>query len=833
MRRKTTLTLLLPALLVANARQISPQEAESAASDFFKSVGLSHKTSLRAASIKHKASSDVKAPFYIYNAGENNGFVIIAGDDRSEKVLGYSDKGNFNASNLPPQLQYFLDNYAENLETLTAGRGIHPSWKSVSTRADEKGVLLETANWGQGYPYNADCPMIGDVQAPTGCVATAMAIMMKYHNWPESYEWSAMPDNTESDPLDYEKSYASLAKLMRDAGEAVYMSYGAAESGAMMPWVGHALQTPFQYSGDCQFIYTKKRTEEENLSILRGSLDKGFPVIYSGSGSGSHAFIIDGYNNDDYHVNWGWDGSCNGYFNLNALTPTAESDFSNDTGMVINIIPDRVGNNLSECCIDFNLWATGEVAEPMNISVEDVKKGEPFHILPGAVLIPANFAGEVGVALVGADDKIKEVLKSERVYTMPENIGRDFQFLSVKVSSDIDPTDRLQVVAKNDNDGYYKLVGGTIESPSYIGVTGNKPRWGKIRINVGEGTKFHCNISGMEDDAVEGLGFIPAGEKEVDLLRGLTLSYYCEVMNPDPKKAVVFKANGPLIYGNMIMADKGGINYSIDIAGEHELQAYIVNLHDERFDIAKAGTLKDMIPSTDANGVRDLVLTGKMDMNDFMYIRDNMPCVRVLDMKDVTIEGCTATDELYVKQPSEYFADQMPAFGLVNLHSEYIEHIVLPSNLKSIGSDSMVHFKVEGVTIPAGVTSIGLNAFYGNHYLKAIELLNPEPVAINDCVFVDTKCPEEGTLYVPEGTAAKFRLIPVWQDFSEIVEGKMPDFFHSSIGEIAAETSEFVDVYSITGTSVLMNASKEAIQNLEPGIYIVKDGKKTVKVTVK
>ncbi|MDE5842638.1 MAG: C10 family peptidase, partial [Muribaculaceae bacterium] len=597
-----------------------------------------------------------------------------------------------------------------------------------------------------------------------------------------------------------------------------------------MPWVGHALQNPFHYSSDCQFIYTKKHSEEDNLSMLRGSLDKGYPVIYSGSGSGSHAFIIDGYDQESYHINWGWNGECNGYFNLNALQPNEESDFSSDNGMVINIFPDKEGNELSECCIDFNLWATAEVAEPINISVEDVKKDEPFHILPGTVLIPANFAGEVGIALVGADNKIKEVLSSEPVFTIPETTGRDYQFLSVKVSTDIDPTDRLQVVAKNENDGYFKLVSGTIESPSSIGVTGNKPRWGKVKYNVGEKTVFHCNIRGMEDDET-GFGFIPAGSGEIDILKGLTFCYYCEVIDPDPMKAVVFRANGPLIYGNMIMADNAGINYSIDIAGEHEIWAYTVALHNEKFDLAKAGTLKDMISSKDANGVRDLILSGKMNMDDFMYIRDNMPCVRLLDMKDVTIEGCTTTDELYGKRPSEYFADEIPSFGLVNLHSNYVENFILPENLKSIGSDSMVHFKIEGITIPAGVTSIGLNAFYSNRNLKMVELLNPDPVRINDCVFVETKCPKEGTLYVPAGTTSKFRATPVWQDFQQIIEGKMPEF--SSVEEIAAESSELIDVFSISGISVLRNVSRENLQNLKPGLYIVKDSYKTSKIAVK
>ncbi|MDE5790651.1 MAG: C10 family peptidase [Muribaculaceae bacterium] len=832
MRKKITVTLLLSVLLAANAREITPQEAESVASDFFRSKGVAYKPSLREAKMNQKraGSSTATNPYYVYNAGDKQGFVIISGDDRAPRILGYSDKGSFDGANMPPQLSGLLDCYAENLDKNLAGKGIHSSWKGVSARVEGKQVLLETANWGQGYPYNADCPTIGDVQAPTGCVATAMAIMMKFHNWPGNYEWASMPKNTESDPIDYEKQYASLAKLMRDAGEAVYMSYGPDESGAQMPWVGHALQTPFQYSSDCQFIYTKKHSEEENLSLLRGNLDKGFPVIYSGSGSGSHAFIIDGYDEDNYHVNWGWDGSCNGYFNLTALKPTEESDFSDDTGMVINIIPDKVGNNLSECCIDFNLWAGGDVAEPMNISVEDVKKGEPFHILPGSVLIPAHYSGEVGIALVGADDKIKEVLKSEPVTGYDEYYGRSFRFLSVVANSDIDPTDRLQVVAKNDKDGYFKLVGGTIESPSYIGVTGNKPRRGKIKFNIGEGVEFKCDTD-WNMNGSDGLGTIPKGEKEVEVLRGLTLYFDFSTSNYDPKQYAIFQVNGPLIYGDIIMATNERERYEFDITGDHEVKVSLATLHDERFDLAQAGTLRDKISPSDANGVRDLVLSGKMNMDDFMYIRDNMPCVRVLDMKNVTIEGCTTTDESYVKSPQEYAADEMPNFGLVNLHHSYIENLILPENLKSIGNDSMVHFKIEGISIPAGVTSIGMNAFYSNRSLKSVELLNPEPVAIQDCVFVETPCPEEGTLYVPKGSASKFRVADVWKDFGNIVEGAMPEW--SSVAEISGDGMEIIDVYSIDGTSVIRGGSKADLQNLDAGIYIVKDGKTTFKVAVK
>lgn len=328
--------------IFANARQITSHEAAAIASEFLQtsSMGLKAGKPVTPRQVKAQYSSrtlEDDQPYYVFSTADNRGFVIVSGDDRGKKILGYSDTANFDIENMPPQLKVMLNQYTEQISNLS-GDAPDSSWLAPShLSSDEKGILLETANWGQGYPYNTQCPIIDGVQAPTGCVATAMAIVMKYHNWPEGYDWDSMPMQS------LEEVSTPLAKLMHDTGEAVFMNYGINESGAHMNWVGHKLQQMFKYSPECQFITRQNIDDEEWISILKGTIASGNPVIYNGTGNfENHAFVIDGFNEDDfYHVNWGWNGNFNGYFALNNLNPSDISNFSETQGMVINIIPDH------------------------------------------------------------------------------------------------------------------------------------------------------------------------------------------------------------------------------------------------------------------------------------------------------------------------------------------------------------------------------------------------------------------------------------------------------------------------------------------------------------
>lgn len=171
--RKLFLLMLSLVALCVQARQIFPDEAASIATTFLKIDNSRHnKAAVRMAKSKavqsHSATAQETEPYYIFNASEDKGFVIVSGDDRAKKILGYSDKGSFDCDNLPPQLKDLLGQYAKQIESLPESAPTDLSWTETSTSfSNESGsVLLETANWGQGYPYNAKCPVIDGFQCP-------------------------------------------------------------------------------------------------------------------------------------------------------------------------------------------------------------------------------------------------------------------------------------------------------------------------------------------------------------------------------------------------------------------------------------------------------------------------------------------------------------------------------------------------------------------------------------------------------------------------------------------------------------------------------------------
>lgn len=728
------------------------------------------------------------SPYYVFNAADNNGFVIVAGDDRSPRILGYSDKGEFNSENMPPQLKALLARYSEKLSEKADVR--HSSWSKAPARMSENGVLLPTANWGQGYPYNTDCPLIDGEHALTGCVATAMAIVMKYHNWPEGYNWDEMPMNTEEDPINYEENndLPALAKIMHDAGEAVFMEYSLEESGAYLDWIGHRLQSVFHYSPDCQYLGGDHFETEEWVKMLRENLDKGNPVIYDGYGSGGHhAFIIDGYNSSDlYHVNWGWDGMYNGFYALDALDPMEGSGFSEYNGMIMNIEPDYELGEYSECFTDYGyLWAMGTTrrAAVMNFSIENIEKGVPFNFFNSRLTVTPGFKGQIGLAIVDKDNNIKEVIYNEYRNTIDPISGDAtpvcvaMQCHNLVATCDIEPTDRLQFVSKHDDDDNYKLILGTLEWPSSKSVVGNTPEIGKVIFNIGEGVRCSFREDGKDFESVEA----PVGITEISALYGAVYSIFFGKEDEMSDQLLNLAIHGNLFGGtDEYWTGRDPVTYPLEIFGDkYEVEIKLLDLKDENIHLDTAGTLKDKLADGEGINIGSLTISGKMNALDFWYIRDNCPSVQLLDLKDVEIEEITAGDGAWVPDYLTHQANTIPYRalpGLVNL-----EKIILPESLTAIDGFSLMSTKIESISIPAGVKSIGRDAFWGNESLMVVEVLNPEPPVLDYTPFDQTPCPANGILFVPEGSAEKYKDAEVWKDFSKIIEGTMPDLLKTTI----------------------------------------------------
>lgn len=321
---------------------------------------------------------------YVFNA--ENGFVVVSADDVAQPILGYSDEGVFDASNLPDGLAYYLRFYARQIEYAVENQlEAEPEVTAQWARVAEKGLLYDhrdgrgvgpllTTEWNQDYPYNYYAPTGGysytGGHCYAGCLATAMSQVMKYWNWPDTgtgehtyststyggtlsanfgettYQWSIMPPQ-----LGYyaDNAAKAVALLMYHCGVAVEMDYKPTGSGAHPIDVSPAVKSYFKYASCTNLKYRDAYSKTEWEDMLIESFDKGYPVIYSGTdanGTNGHAFNCDGYNNQRlFHFNWGWSGDYNSYYAVDALNVQGGNHNYNQS-VVFDMIPDYIYNAL-------------------------------------------------------------------------------------------------------------------------------------------------------------------------------------------------------------------------------------------------------------------------------------------------------------------------------------------------------------------------------------------------------------------------------------------------------------------------------------------------------
>ena len=290
-------------------------------------------------------------PYYVFNDTEQ-GFVIISGDDAAPSVLGYSTQGSLHEDSIPAGLQSLLQGYSQQIRSLQSGEARPLADESAS---DFKGSKkLTTALWGQTGYFAQSTPS----RVPTGCVATALAIIMKYHGYPTQpqgraiyfsnygsryltvdfsqshYDFDQMP--MEKKAGDASSAFKGVAKLMYDIGVAVQMAYSATESSAINGNIAPALQSYFAYDPEVQLRSASYYTNDEWLSMVREEIDHDRPVFYTGDEKGgSHAYVVDGYKDRLFSINWGWDGQYNGYYAIGSLIADGEQTKYNENAAAL------------------------------------------------------------------------------------------------------------------------------------------------------------------------------------------------------------------------------------------------------------------------------------------------------------------------------------------------------------------------------------------------------------------------------------------------------------------------------------------------------------------
>ncbi len=847
--RLILLGLLIATGLSAFSRSISPEEAQAVANQFFgNNTAINLPVTKQVKSLNKESDT---APFYIFNNADNQGFVIVSGDDRACRILGYSDKGSFNTEEMPPQLADLLDQYAAQISELPASAIADSSWNSpLRAQSESGGVLLETANWGQGAPYNSLTPEFDGVNAPTGCVATAMAIVMKYHNWPKNgygvhqyycssnqqliyrdfcethFEWDEMPMNFNTE---VNQCASEVSKLMYMAGIAVDMEYAPFESDAFMGFVGHALRYNFRYSPKCEYLKKSNYTEEVWLDKITNELYNNRPVIYQGSGNGNHAFICDGIDLSGlFHINWGWDGIANGYFALSALC--AEGwDFSNDQSMVLGISPDLSDDIYSSAYVDYGYaWNEQGIAPGSHISVEKVEKDIPFDYACRILSVPNGFSGKIGLALVDKDNSIKQVIK-DFTYNYPNKWvqQQEVTFLNCKVSGvDVVPTDRIQLVSYELREGEWRIVLGTSEAPSFVPVAGNIPEVATVFMDSDYGSValdwFTTFLTEKENKVVVGSCLYFDGNSDKDV---------ATIMKDGELYATIFPNENGVLCDYRLIVQPG--EYHIDIR----------KIIPRKFilDVKEPGTLHELMDIHDAHSADELILSGNINARDLWYVRDNCGFITSLDLSDANICSCVAKDSKVksIEAVTEQKEGFIPAWGLSQMLK--LRNVYLPSGLKGIGENAFCGDALRRVDIPESVGFLGIDAFAWNNELSEVAVHWHQPFNCDE-LFSYTICyGGPGILYVPVGTKNAYLNHDIWSHFNSIVETDDVDLREYNIAlngityrlsamgksaEIVEYDSQFPDI--IIPETIEFEGDTFTVNALSPSVFFYKDGLETI-----
>lgn len=509
MKRLIQFQLMLVLLLVCGqatiqAKRISQWQAQQQAYSFWgKQMPMKAKAKSRVVSTA-SLSTLGNDSYYVFN-NDAGGFVIIAGDDAVAPVLGYTSTGAFDATNLPEGLKDLLKSYEQQIAAL----GKNYKANATSTRAEFTGEkLLNTAKWNQGAPFNKYTPN----NYVTGCVATAGAIVMKHHSYPakgvgshtytwngqnltasfeHDYDWANMPARYTGDN---DEAFDGVARLMSDLGIAVNMQYANGGSASALEDLVTALKKYFGYSKYARHLKIEDLGAEAWNGRLRAEIDANRPVLYAASDAnvGGHSFVIDGYKDESFSVNWGWGGYCDGFYRIGALNPEADGkplgdQYNSSQAAVFALQPSdgkEVLSNLRFIKVDGYL-------ETMNMNVTDVKAGKSTLLFTLPILAQGEkeFTGEIAVALKNAAGETREVFAPLK-FNLP--VGYYTQETSVGGACSVDAQegDYLAVVSKEDGTDEYVEIYGPDMTEVHVPATGFQPRTFEVKAELEEGAEF-------------------------------------------------------------------------------------------------------------------------------------------------------------------------------------------------------------------------------------------------------------------------------------------------------------------------------------------------------
>ena len=534
--------------------------------------------------------------FYVFNLNDDQGWVLVADDDRAMPILGYSKSGEFVTENLPAnvedwllgissEIQYIIDNdIVADKNTTRQWKELYAGVSSEFINRGEKVVNpLVSTRWNQMPYYNDLCPYDNQYneRTVTGCVATAMAQVLKYWEHPAvgsgshsystnsygtlyanfggtQYDWDNMPTRLTSSSSSTQKN--AVATLMYHCGVSVDMSYGIASTGGSGAFVisqytntencaEFAFKNYFGYKSTAHGEMKDNIGDSQWKSMVRADLDASRPLVYAGFGNGGHCFVCDGYDNSDmFHFNWGWDGQNDGYFSLSALNPGSGGagggsySFTNNQQAIFGLEPTDGGGGgggggggntnsadirlYSELSIESRIW----FGDPISVSASVGNWGD------------VAYNGYIGAAAFDEDGNFIEFINAGSI-TLNGGYYNTYTFTHPGSIVFVPGNYQVALFYKPDNEDWTIVNGGNynnyasfeiyysddIETYSEITITSNSGRLikgstAKVNIDVANtgssayNGRFRLALSTIEGEWVQNI--------EIKDVSGLNSGYY-------------------------------------------------------------------------------------------------------------------------------------------------------------------------------------------------------------------------------------------------------------------------------------------------------------------
>lgn len=729
--------------LPANAQKRSLAEAEKVATGFFHAEvvdAMQMKEEEGSRRLQKKVMDYTSDAYYMFRNKEDNRLVVISGDQRMQSILGYTDNA-IEDNMMPDGLAELLTTYKRQYAALS------PDCQTECKSNLNKGErLLKTPDWGQWAPFNLRTPL----SYPTGCAATAMSIVMRYHQWPvmgqgskthiwkdsvmtadfehTRYDWDNMPMSYDS----YTTAQAeAVSLLMRHAGIAVEMYYAAESSGARQSLVPGALTQYFRYAATTRLVSAADYDAATWEKMMRSEIDADRPVIYTGEstmGRGSHGFVLDGYRDNLFHFNFGWNGSGNGYFAISAFSSTSTAfEFANQQQAVIGIKPLREDN-----CAPLTLECEGKY-EGFYSDLTTLTADTSVSIHLSSLTALRQWNGKLRWELCDAEGNVKEAFDSKTVSINGGNSQPiDFSFAPSTTAT---------------KGSYLRLMAcenGKEEWTFVLNAKGQEVRMEAYerKVPVVEIISDMKNAT-LNDQNQGNVCF------EGKPLLGSAYTYNIAWKSSTVKNIVQQRFCGEAYWRKsdksvMLTAD------TLYIKAKAYERSQLVQ--ECQVNVEKPGQLEATLlkATPDADAVESLTITGSLDDNDLAYL-STLQTLKKLNLENATI--------------------QQGLFGAPFNDFSRLETCELPRSLKQIGSETFKGcVSLKTISLPVSLQATGNDILSGCQKMTDIYVRPSSPDCVATDAFRGLPNPQAVCIHVQQGLSDVFRSNAKWSMFSRITD---------------------------------------------------------------